>query len=108
MPNVTIFIPADKMPPDAALADLTEQCTELCTGILRAALANVHVIYVAVRHGQGQPVFAEVQYRLEPFRTPPIMDRFMESLDDAIRCTIDLTARIRCFGYAASSIHARN
>lgn len=108
MPNVTIFIPADRIPPDEALAELTEQCTELCTGILRAALVNVHVIYVAVRQGRGHPVFAEIQYRLESFRTPPVMDRFMEGLDDAIRRNINLTARIRCFGYAASTIHARN
>lgn len=108
MPNVTIYIPADKMPPDDVLAELTEQCTELCTGILRAALANVHIIYVAVRHGRGHPAFAEIQYRLEPFRTPPVMEQFMEGLDEAIKRNIGLTARIRCFGTAASSIHARN
>lgn len=108
MPNVTIYIPADRMPPAGALTDLTEQCTELCTGILQAALANVHVVYVAIRHGRGHPIFAEIQYRLEPFRTPPVMDRFMEGLDEAIRRNLDLTARIRCFGYAASSIYARN
>jgi hypothetical protein len=96
------------MPPDGALAALAEQCTELCTGILRAALVSVHVIYVAVRHGRGHPVFAEIQYRLEPFRSPPVMERFMEGLDEAIRRNLDLTARIRCFGYAASSIYARN
>ena len=99
---------ADRMPPDEALADLTEQCTQLCTNILHAALANVHVIYVAVRHGRGHPVFVDIQYRLEPFRTPPVMDRFMEGLDDAIRNTTAFTARIRCFGHAASNIHARN
>jgi phenylpyruvate tautomerase PptA (4-oxalocrotonate tautomerase family) len=108
MPNVTIYIPADRMPPDEALADLTEQCTDLCTGILRAALATVHIVYVAVRHGRGHPAFAEVQYRLEPFRTPPVMDRFMEELDEAIKRNIGLAARIRCFGYEASSIHARH
>lgn len=108
MPNVTIYIPADKMPSDETLAELTQQCTELCTGILRAALVNVHVIYVAVRHGRGHPAFAEIQYRLEPFRTPPVMEQFMEKLDDAIKDNIGLAARIRCFGYAASSIHARN
>lgn len=108
MPNVTIYIPADEMPSDEALAELTAQCTELCTGVLRAALVNVHVIYVAVRRGRGHPIFAEIQYRLEPFRTPPIMERFMEGLDDAMKRNIGLTARIRCFGYAASSIHARN
>ncbi|MDQ0510737.1 hypothetical protein [Ancylobacter amanitiformis] len=108
MPNVTIYIPADKMPPDEALADLTEQCTQLCTGILRAALANVHIVYVAVRHGLGHPAFAEIQYRLEPFRTPQVMDRFLGGLDGAIERNTGLTARIRCFGYEASSIHARN
>ncbi len=108
MPNVTIYFSADRVPPDEALADLTEQCTELCTGILRAALTNVHIVYVAVRHGRGHPAFAEVQYRLEQFRTPPVMERFMEGLDDAIRRTTGLTARIRCFGYEASSIHARH
>jgi hypothetical protein len=108
MPNVTIFIPADKMPPDEALAELTAQCTDLCTGVLQAVLANVHIIYVAVRQGRGHPVFAEVQYRLEPFRTPSVMEQFMDRLDDAIRRNTSLTARIRCFGYAAPSIYARN
>ena len=108
MPNVTIYIPADRMPPDEALSDLTEQCTDLCTGILRAVLANVHIVYVAVQHGRGHPAFAEIQYRLEQFRTPQVMERFMERLDEAIKRNTGLTARIRCFGYAASSIHARN
>jgi hypothetical protein len=108
MPNVTIYIPADRMPPDEVLADLTEQCTELCTGILRAALANVHIVYVAVRHGRGHTAFAEIQYRLEQFRTPAVMEQFMKGLDDAVRRNTGLTARIRCFGYEASSIHARN
>lgn len=108
MPNVTIFIPADRMPPDETLADLTEQCTELCTGILRAALENVHIIYVPVRHGRGRPAYAEIQYRLGPFRTSLVMAQFIKRLDDAIRRNTDLTARIRCFGYEASSIHARN
>lgn len=108
MPNVTLFIADDRMPDSAALAALTVQCTELCTGTLRAALENVHVIYVAVRHGRGHPVFADIQYRLETTRTPPVMAQFMAGLDDAIRSTTGLTARIRCFGHAAASIHARN
>jgi len=108
MPNVTIFVPDDKMPSDQALAELTAQCTELCTDLLQAALSNVHVIYVGTRHGRGHPAFAEVAYRLEPFRTAPVMQQFMAALDDAIRHRTGLTARIRCFGYAAASIHARN
>lgn len=108
MPNVTIFIPTEKMPPDDALAELTAQCTLLCTDLLKASLQNVHIIYAAVRHGRGHPAFAEIKYRLEPFRTQPVMDCFMEKLDEAIeRCT-GCAARIRCFGYGASALHARN
>ncbi|MFM0382780.1 hypothetical protein [Paraburkholderia dipogonis] len=108
MPNVTFYISTGQMPSDETLAELSRDCVELCTSVLEAALENVHVIYVDVRHGHGHPVFAEVKYRLETFRTPSVMNQFMEALDDAIaRCT-GLTARIRCFGYAASNIHARN
>ena len=108
MPNVTLYISQDRMPPEEMLVALTERCTALCTGILRAALENVHIIFVAVRHGRGHPAFVEIQYRLEPFRTAAVMDLFMKELDDVIQCSTDLTARIRCFGYEAASIHARN
>ena len=108
MPNVTFYIRTEHMPSDEKLAELSRDCVELCTGVLEAALDKVHVIYVNCRHGHGRPIFAEIQYRLETFRTPAVMNRFMEALDDAIsRCT-GLTARIRCFGYAASNIHARH
>jgi hypothetical protein len=108
MPNVTFYIPTGQMSSDEKLEELSRDCVELCTGVLRAALENVHVIHVEVRHGHGHPVFAEIQYRLETFRTPAVMNQFMASLDDAIaRCT-GVTARIRCFGYATSDIHARN
>lgn len=108
MPNVTFYIHAGKMPSDARLAELSRDCIELCTNVLEAELKNVHVIYVGARHGHGHPVFAEIHYRLETFRTPPVMNRFMEALENAIARRTSLTARIRCFGYAASNIHARN
>ncbi|WP_234050590.1 MULTISPECIES: hypothetical protein [unclassified Xanthobacter] len=108
MPNVTIFLPADAMPSDTLLSDLTDRCTELCTGTLRAELDNVHVVYVPVRHGRGHPVFVDIRYRLTASRTPPVMEHFMEELDSAIRRATGFTARIRCFGYAAASLHARN
>jgi hypothetical protein len=108
MPNVTFYISTGQMPSDEKLAELSRDCIELCTSVLEAALKNVHVIYVVVRHGHGHPVFAEVQYRLETFRTPAVMNQFMEALENAIARRIGLTARIRCFGYAASNIHARN
>jgi hypothetical protein len=108
MPNVTIHIPAGKTPSDERLAELSRDCIQLCTKVLAATLENVHITYVEVRHGHGHPVFADVQYRVETFRTPAVMNTFMEALDAAItRCT-GLKARIRCFGSAASSIYARN
>lgn len=108
MPNLTIFIQADKMPPKANLAELTERCTALCTDVLHAALDNVHIIYVAVDHGRGHPAYADIQYRLEPRRTPSVMDTFMALLEEAIKHHTGLTPRIRCFGHAASAMHARN
>lgn len=108
MPNVTIFIPAEKMPSDDALSELTEQCTQLCINILKAVPENVHIIYVAVRHGLGHPVFAEIKYRLNPFRTKSVIDSFMHNLDEAIKLNTGFVARIRCFGYEEFAIHALN
>ncbi|TWC61409.1 hypothetical protein FBY10_12191 [Pseudomonas sp. SJZ103] len=36
MPNLTIFIQAENMPPEAYLSELTEECTRLCTDVLQA------------------------------------------------------------------------
>lgn len=108
MPNVTFYIDARQMPSDESLAGLSRDCVEFCTNVLEAELKNVHVIFLNVRHGHGHPVFVEIQYRLETFRTSPVMNQFMEALDNAIARHTGLTARIRCFGYAVSSIHARN
>ncbi|AQQ31603.1 hypothetical protein [Burkholderia cenocepacia] len=108
MPNVTFHIDAERMPPDARLTELSDDCIDLCTRVLQAEVANVHVIYVAVRHGCGHPVFAEIQYRDAPSRPPAVMNAFMEALDHAIVRRTGLTARIRCFGHAAPNLHARN
>ncbi|MGU7779163.1 hypothetical protein [Burkholderia sp. PU8-34] len=108
MPNVTFFIAAERMPPNDARSRLTAACNDLCTRVLHAAPDNVHVIYVGVGHGRGHPVYVEIRYRLEAFRTPDVMDRFLDALDDAIRQHTGCTARIRCFGYPAPHIHARH
>ncbi|MEK6425301.1 MAG: hypothetical protein V4801_37470 [Burkholderia gladioli] len=108
MPNVTFFVHAARMPSSDPLAGLSGECVELCTGLLGARLENVHVVYVDVRQGYGHPVFVEIQYRLETFRTPDVMNRFMAALENAIVRHTGLTARIRCFGHAASNVHARN
>ena len=108
MPNVTIFIPVNEMPSDEVFAELTAQCTQLCTDILLAALENVHIIYVPALLGRGHWLFADVRYRLVSFRTEAVMQTFMKSLDEAISSCTGHVARIRCFGYAAESLYARN
>ena len=108
MPNVTWFIPAEHMPEEGALQALTSECTELCTGVLKAALDKVHIIYVTVQHGRGHPAYVEIKYRLETFRPPEVMSEFMTALEASMLLHTGLKARIRCFGYAASDIHARN
>ncbi|NJC70036.1 hypothetical protein HC031_09990 [Planosporangium thailandense] len=108
MPNITMYVDIEAMPPGNSMDSLTTQCTDLCTGTLRAALDNVHIIYVPVRRGRGHPVFAEVLFREEPFRTPEVMDRFMQQLDDAITTHTGRIARIRCFSFGKQHIHARN
>ncbi|MDQ1094708.1 hypothetical protein QE400_004121 [Xanthomonas sacchari] len=108
MPNLTLFIPAQAMPADPVLAALTDHCTALCTDVLLAAVQNVHIIYVPVRHGRGHPVFAELRYRRADARTPAVMQRFMAAIDDAIRGATGATARIRCLGHAPAELHARN
>ncbi|OXI39801.1 hypothetical protein [Burkholderia aenigmatica] len=108
MPNVTFSIDANRMPADDSLAELSRDCVELCTHVLEAALKNVHVIFLEARHGHGHPVFADIRYRVGTSRTPAVMNRFMEALDHAIVRRTGLTARIRCFGYIATNLHARN
>ncbi|KWZ32960.1 hypothetical protein [Burkholderia anthina] len=108
MPNVTFHIDAQRMPPDARLDELSGDCIELCTDVLQAEPRNVHVIYVAVRHGCGHPIFAEIQYRGASLRSPEVMHAFMEALDRAVVRRTGLTARIRCFGHAEPNLHARN
>ncbi|AYQ43708.1 MULTISPECIES: hypothetical protein [Burkholderia cepacia complex] len=108
MPNVTFSIDASRRPADESLAELSRDCVELCTQVLEAELKNVHVIFLEARHGHGHPVFADIRYRDGTSRTPAVMNRFMEALDHAIVRRTGLTARIRCFGYTASNLHARN
>jgi hypothetical protein len=108
MPNVTMYIASEAMPSEVALGELTERCTDLCTGTLRAAPENVHVMYVPVLRGRGHAVFAEVLFREEPFRPPTTMAAFVRELDHAIEESTGLTARIRCFGFGERQIHARN
>jgi hypothetical protein len=109
MPNVSVFVPASKMPDKVALDVFTDACTELCTGVLKAALDKVHIIFIPVlSEGRGQDAYVEVKYRLEAFRPPEVMKDFIGRLDAVVKERFSLTARIRCFGYAADAIYAIN
>lgn len=108
MPSVTIFIAEANMPSNAALDALSSACATLCTDVLQAAPGTVHVIHVPVRHGCGHPVSAEIRYRIQPFRTTELMDRFMVLLDREMLRHTGCVARIRCFGYDAAHLHARH
>lgn len=105
MPSLTFYVSAP-MPSELHLARLSDDCMRLCTTVLAAKAQNVHVVYVDVHSGHGLPIFVEVQYRLEPNRTPEVMERFMQRLQHAILQHTACQARIRCFGYGAAQIHA--
>ncbi|AUU06479.1 hypothetical protein [Raoultella planticola] len=108
MPNLTFYISQQHAGRLTDLHDLTRACSALCTGILAAESENVHIIYVEVKPGCGHPVYAELFYRLTSERTPEVMAEFMRELERTIREASGLTARIRCFGSAASHLFARN
>jgi hypothetical protein len=109
MPNVSVFIPAARMPDEAALDAFTAQCTALCTGVLKAALDKVHIIFVPVlAQGRGHDAYIEVKYRLETFRPPKVMKDFIAQLDSVTKHGFGRTARIRCFGYGPDSLFALN
>ena len=96
------------MPDASARARFNTACTELCTGILKAALDKVHIIFVAVEPGYGHDAYVEVKYREETFRTPPVMQAFLAELDRLTEDTLGCTTRLRCFGYSAPLIHGLN
>ncbi|HAT1647447.1 TPA: hypothetical protein I8Y12_003359 [Raoultella planticola] len=108
MPNLTFYLSQEHAARFNDLRDLTRACRALCTGILAAEPENVHIIYVDVKPGCGHPVYAELFYRLTSARTSEVMEDFMRELERAILDASGLTARIRCFGSAASQLFARN
>ena len=110
MPNVTVVVPADRLPADPSRIEaFLDACTGICTGVLGAALEKVHIAIVpALPQSRGRDASVEVRYRLEPHRTTDVMTRFLDRLDALLREHLGVTARIRCFGYPAEAIHARN
>jgi len=108
MPNLTFYIAENQADVLQRAGDFTHKCRALCCDILRAEPQNVHIIFVAVKPGCGQPVYAQLFYRLTTLRTQDVMENFMGELDAAIQQASGLTPRIRCFGSPAEQIFARN
>ncbi len=108
MPNLTFYISENHSDKFNNLSDFTYKCSTLCCEILSAEPKNIHIIFVDVKAGCGQPVYAELFYRLTAMRTHEVMENFMRELDFATQQAFGLIARIRCFGFPAHQIFARN
>lgn len=108
MPNLTFYISEKHADRFKNLYDFIGKCSALCCDILGAERKNVHIIFIKVKPGCGQPVYAELFYRLTPWRPHKVMESFMRELDVATQQASGLTARIRCFGSQAEHLFARN
>ncbi|WP_313161729.1 hypothetical protein [Kosakonia cowanii] len=108
MPNLTFYLSENHADKFQNLDALTDRCNALCCDILGAERKNVHIIFINVKPGYGQPVYAELFFRLTPLRTPEMMEKFMREVDLATQQASGLTARIRCFGSQAEHLFARN
>lgn len=108
MPNLIFYISENHSDKFEKLSDFIDKCSALCCEILGAEAKNVYIIFVDVKSGCGQPVFAEIAYRLTPLRTHEVMENFMRELDFAIQQASGLKSRIRCFGTPAEQLFARN
>ena len=108
MPNLTFYFSENHADRFKNLCELTVTAWELDGDILGADRENVHIIFIDVKPGCGQPVYAELFYRLTTLRTPEVMENFMRELDVVTQHTSGLTARIRCFGSQAEHLFARN
>jgi len=108
MPNLTFYVSADVLEQVKDLSVLTQACQSLCVEQLGAALEKVHIMYISVQSGCGQPVYVELIYRLLASRSSEVMTAFMHELDQLIQKTIHVTSRIRCFAYSAQQLYAYN
>lgn len=108
MPNLTFYLSEEHADRFTDLPDFTRTCSALCADILAAEPDNVHIIFVTVKPGCGHPVYAELFYRLTPWRTQEVMENFMCELDLATQQAWGLMARIRCFGSPAPYPYAKN
>lgn len=112
MPNLTFYISENDSDKDSDkfknLDDFTRKCSAFCCDILGAESKKVHIIFVDVKPGCGQPVYTELFYRLITLRTHEVMENFMRELYFATQQASGLMARVRRFGSPAEYLFARN
>ena len=108
MPNLTFYLSENHADKFQNLDALTDRCSALCCDILGAERKNVHIIFINVKPGCGQPVYAELFFRLTSWRSPEVMEKFMCELDLATQQASGLTARIRSFESPAAPLFSRN
>jgi hypothetical protein len=92
-----------------ALASLGDAVTRACLSLLRAA---PDAVQIAVIPGTlmlvGQPAYAEVFYRHQPYRDGPAMSAFMAVLSEQVQAAFGCVPRIRCMAIDESMLHARD
>ncbi|MCU4413141.1 hypothetical protein KTH71_03630 [Acinetobacter sp. WU_MDCI_Axc73] len=108
MPNLTFYISENLLEHVQDLSALTKACQSLCVKQLGAMPEKIHIMYISVQSGCGQPVYAELVYRLLASRSPEVMTAFMRELDQLIQKAMHVTPRIRCFAYPPQQLYAYN
>ena len=110
MPVIKIFASDALLRPDPlAQEHLASAITGACTDILRAALAQIQVMLIPVQAVlRGEKIYIEVNFRDTGFRSPEVVDAFMNRLEsDVVGCYATLP-RIRCFAENSAALFARN
>lgn len=108
MPNLTFYVSADLLEHVKDLSVLTRACQSLCVEQLGAVPEKVHIMYISVQSGCGNPIYVELIYRLLASRSPEVMTAFMRELDQLIQKAMHVTSRIRCFAYPPQQLYAYN
>ena len=109
MPVITAtFDPAvDVSPADAER--FNARVAGLCLDQLSAAPDKVQILMVrAIAPVHGASIYIGVQYRHQDFRSPGVMDGFMQALDHLCMELFGKTPRIRCFPSRNDQLFARN
>ncbi|QLK61525.1 hypothetical protein GE278_12420 [Enterobacteriaceae bacterium Kacie_13] len=108
MPSITLYTSASHRLNAQSFAEFSTVLVRLAKEILKAKENNIHISYLTAEISFGTPVYFEAKLRQEVFRTPAVLDQFMQQVDLLIKEKTGVIARIRCFSFEASNIYAKN